>query len=296
MAAFAVVGFLALLAVVVVIPVWATDTPSYCMSCKATKAAGEEWRTSVHSKVSCTTCHVPPGVVNGIKWRTREWLNIWADYLNVPQVANVGQVPSNASCLQCHSLASIPGQIGDIRFPHEQHVNLRNLTCADCHGQAMHPTSGTAATASTMATCSMCHNTEGAPSSCSFCHVTPPPKNVHPKNWIKVHGVQASADEQACLQCHHSKAEFCDACHAKPPVAHFSGTWEYTHGASATKDPLSCTGCHTKSFCAQCHTVDHPADWISTHSAVAARSGTACLVCHAQATCDACHKQQGVSP
>lgn len=71
--------WVAVLAVVLVIPVWATETPSYCMSCKATKPAGVAWQTSTHAKVSCTESHVPPGVVNAIKWRSREWRNIWAD-------------------------------------------------------------------------------------------------------------------------------------------------------------------------------------------------------------------------
>ena len=197
-AALAVAGFLVVLAVVVVIPVWATDSPSYCMSCKATKVAGAQWEASVHARVSCTACHVPPGLGNAIKWRSREWLNVWADYLNVPRVPSVGQRPTNANCLQCHSLSNIPGQIGDIRYSHRQHINQRNLTCADCHEQATHAAKGTKSTVP-MAVCSMCHNTAGAPSNCSFCHVTPPPTDVHPKNYVQTHGVQALANEQACL-------------------------------------------------------------------------------------------------
>jgi hypothetical protein len=295
-AALVVVGFVAVVAVILVIPVWATDTPTYCMSCKATRVAGEQWKKSSHAKVTCTACHVPPGLGNAIKWRSREWLNVWADYLNVPRSPSVGQRPGNANCLKCHTLKGIPDHIGDIRMPHQVHVNLRNLTCADCHDKVAHPTPGEKTTVS-MAVCSMCHNTEGAPSNCTFCHLTPPPRNVHPKNYIQTHGQQALANEQACLRCHHNKAQFCDACHANPTPDHFSGTWRYTHGATAKKDPLSCTGCHdSKTFCAQCHLVNHPSDWVTTHGPIAARSGGACLVCHPQAMCDACHKQRGITP
>jgi nitrate/TMAO reductase-like tetraheme cytochrome c subunit len=291
-----VVGFIAVLAVVLVIPVWATDTPTYCISCKATKPAGLAWETSTHAKVSCTKCHVPPGLGNAIKWRSREWLNIWADYLNVPRVPSKGQRPGNANCLRCHALNRIPGQNGSVRMPHQVHVELRNLTCADCHDKVAHPKPGQT-TGVSMAVCSMCHNTQGASSQCDFCHITPPPKNVHPKDYLQTHGKEALADQAACLRCHHDKKQFCDACHARPTPDHFSGEWRYTHGPTAKKDPLSCTGCHdSKVFCARCHRVQHPADWVTTHGAVAKQSPDACLVCHPQAMCDRCHQQRGVKP
>jgi len=291
-----VVGFIAVVGVVLVIPVWATDTPTYCMSCKATRTAGQQWQTSSHAKVACTKCHVPPGLGNAIKWRSREWLNIWADYLNVPRLPSVGQRPGNANCLQCHTLNNIPDHIGDIRMPHQAHVNLRNLTCADCHDKVAHSKPGEKTTVS-MAVCSMCHNTQGAPSDCSFCHITPPPKNVHPTDYLQSHGLQALQDKNACYRCHHDPKQFCDTCHAKPTPDHFSGTWRYSHGATAKKDPLSCTGCHqTDTFCEACHRVNHPSDWLQTHGAIAKESAGACLVCHPQGMCDKCHQARGVTP
>jgi len=290
-----VVGFIALVVVIVVIPVWATDTPTYCTSCKATRPAGLAWEQSTHAKVSCVQCHVPPGFASAVKWRSREWLNIWADYLNVPRVPSKGSRPGNANCLKCHSLKRIPDRSGGIRMPHQVHVDLRDLTCADCHSQVAHPKAGTTGTGVSMAVCSMCHNKDGAPADCSFCHITPPPKNVHPKDYLQTHGRQALADEASCMRCHHSKAEFCDPCHQRPPADHFSGTWRYTHGAAAKKAPLSCTGCHDKdTFCTQCHQVQHPADWLQTHGGVARQSGGACIVCHPQGMCERCHAQRGV--
>jgi hypothetical protein len=291
-----VLVFLAVVGVVLVIPVWATDTPTYCMSCKATQPAGKAWKTSSHADVSCVQCHVPPGVGSEIKWRSREWLNIWADYLNVPRVPSKGQRPADVNCLECHPLNGIPDRVGDIHMPHEAHVDLRDLTCADCHSQVAHPKPGQSSGVS-MAVCSMCHKSEGAPSDCSFCHVTPPPTGVHPRGYIQTHGRRALADQQACLRCHHDKAQFCDACHARPTPDHFSGTWRYTHGPKAKKDALGCSGCHDRdAFCEQCHRVRHPADWLREHGAVAARSPGACLVCHPQGMCDRCHEQRGVSP
>ncbi len=294
-ATLVVVAFVVVVAVVVVIPVWATDTPAYCSSCKATRAAGQSWERSPHSMVSCTECHVPPGAANAVKWRTREWLNIWADYLNVPQVANRGARPTSANCLQCHDTDNIPSQNDVVRMPHEAHVDLRDLTCADCHNQVAHPKPGNTGTEVSMSVCSMCHEQTAQSDQCDFCHLEPQAKDVHPKEYIETHGKQALADPESCLRCHHSKAAFCDPCHAKPTPDHFSGTWRYTHGTTAEEDPLGCTGCHDPdTFCEQCHRVRHPDDWIQTHGPIADKSGDACMVCHPQSMCDRCHEAEGV--
>ncbi len=294
-AALAVVGFVAILAVIVVIPVWATETPAYCASCKATKPAGESWERSTHAMVSCVECHIPPGAVNAVKWRTREWLNIWADYLNVPQVSQRGERPGSENCLSCHTLKNIPSEFADVRMPHEAHVDLRGLTCVDCHDQVAHPDPGTRGTKISMAVCSMCHEEAASTTGCDFCHLTPQAADVHPKGYLETHGQQALADLEGCLRCHHSKAEFCDPCHANPTPDHFSGTWRYTHGATAKKDRSGCMGCHDEDdFCGQCHRVQHPDDWLKQHGRVAAKSGDACLVCHPRSMCDRCHEREGV--
>ena len=147
-----------------------------------------------------------------------------------------------------------------------------------------------------MSVCSMCHEQTGQPGQCQFCHIEPQAKDVHPKDYIETHGRQALADPESCLRCHHSKASFCDPCHAKPTPDHFSGTWRYTHGTTAAKDPLGCTGCHDQdTFCEQCHRVQHPSDWIETHGPIADKSGDACLVCHPRSMCDRCHEAEGVT-
>jgi hypothetical protein len=299
---FAFLVVLACLAVVVailVVPVWATSTPKYCSSCKATRQAALELKKSPHRGVTCTACHVAPGLSNQIKWRGHEWLNVWADYLNMRQTPVKGRRPGNASCLasHCHTLSTLPAQGHGVRFPHAAHLQMRNLTCVDCHTAVAHPKRGQSATQVSMAVCSMCHNKQGAPSDCSFCHTTPPAKqDVHPTNYVKTHGIQALQDEAACLRCHHDKAAFCDACHANPTPAHFSGDWRFTHGATAAKDEAACLGCHSKQdFCQQCHQVSHPSDWQTTHGAVSRQSGKACFVCHQKQECDRCHQQKGVT-
>ena len=293
----AVVGIVAAAGVVFYVPVQATSASSYCTSCHAMKAAGRSWSRGVHAKVACVQCHVDPGLRNGVVWRVEEAKNIWASYLDAGKgmIASAHK-PSDAACLQCHDISKLPAVINGIKIPHQAHVGLHNLLCANCHSDASHAPPGQANSTVSMTVCSMCHNGQAAPDACTTCHVNGPPADIHPAGYIKTHGSQAiSQGEQACLRCHHNKAGFCDACHARPPASHFAGDWQYGHGPAATKDRVSCLGCHNEqTFCQQCHQVDHPADWVQTHGAVALKGNESCTVCHPSSMCVACHTRMGV--
>jgi len=290
-----VVAFIVAVVAVLITPVLATNSLTYCSSCKVPKAAEQSWRRSPHAKVQCNQCHVPAGLAGQVKWRSREWVNIWAQYFNIPRAPSEGQRPGNANCLRCHPLNKIPDQKNGVRMSHKTHINLRGLVCADCHFNVSHATPNGSTTVS-MARCPMCHNQQGAPSDCTFCHLTQTPKAVHAKDYISTHGQDALVNRSACLRCHHDPKTFCDGCHAFPPPGHFSGRWRYTHGAEAKADPQACYGCHvSRVFCTQCHQVSHPDDWLKTHGAVSAKGPSACLVCHPQGMCDACHEKSGVS-
>jgi nitrate/TMAO reductase-like tetraheme cytochrome c subunit len=292
----AVLAVILIVAVAVYVPVHLTSSTSYCASCHQMKPYQATLEHSVHANVACVSCHVPPGLFASIKWRTKEWVNIWATYLDMPNVSAKQQLPSNANCTSCHNVQNLGPSQTDIRFSHQIHVNLANLTCVDCHNEVSHAKPGQATTVS-MTICSMCHSQQIEQNQCSFCHTTPPPKNVHPANYIALHGKQALANPASCLTCHHDEAAFCGACHAKPPADHFSGTWSYTHAGPAKADPASCLGCHNyQTFCQKCHQVNHPANWVTTHGPVAVQNSASCLVCHQQSYCDACHNKMGITP
>ena len=292
-AAVIAVFFVIVLAVVVV-PVGATDTLSYCTSCKATKPAAKTWEQSAHKDVGCASCHVPSGFVAGAKWRLNEAKNIWASYLGVDRTADKGEVPGNANCLECHALDKIPDEKNGVRMSHEKHVDLRNLKCADCHDYVSHKKPGQAERV-TMETCPMCHNEQGAPDRCDFCHPAPP-TDSHQPDYLKEHGREARLNEGACLRCHHDKKAFCDECHALPPADHYSGTWRYSHNDEAEEDIASCEACHSQDYCAQCHSVTHPDDWEFQHGSVSSQGPEGCLVCHPRGMCEACHEERGVTP
>ena len=287
-----VVVIAAIVVVALVWPVAAMNDHTYCSSCKAMKPEAASLALSAHKGIACSTCHMPSGVSHQIGWRLREARNVWADYLNMPTTPQKGSIPSNAACLSCHPLSKIPDETNGVRMNHAEHL-ARNLNCVDCHNTVSHKLPGQTSGVS-MVTCLMCHSEQGtAPSDCSFCHPAPP-KSKHAPDFMTEHGRQALADPQQCQRCHHNEKQFCDACHSYPPPSHFSGTWRYTHGDAAKADPAVCRACHDKSFCAQCHQVDHPAGWIRTHAAVAAKGTGACLVCHPHSMCDACHQKNGV--
>ena len=283
------VAFVAIL----VLPVAARDSVDYCTSCKAMQPAEKTWAQGAHKDVSCTQCHIPPGVVAASRWRYNEARNVWADYLGMTGTSDKGHLPSNANCLKCHPLSKIPNEKNGVRMNHAEHLRLRGLNCSDCHATVSHKRAGQPEGVS-MVTCAMCHNEQGAPDGCDFCHVAPPPSQ-HAPNFMADHGKKALLNEADCLRCHHDRKSFCDKCHGFPPASHFSGRWRYTHGPDAIADPISCEACHDKAYCAQCHSVNHPSTWLQTHGGIAKQGPSACLVCHPQGMCDACHEQSGVT-
>ena len=123
-----------------------------------------------------------PALGNAIKWRSREWLNIWADYLNVPRVPSKGQRPGNANCLKCHSLNGDPrSSTATSACRTSSTWIMRNLTCADCHDQVAHPKPGSSGTGCRWRSAACATTQNGAPAECNVCHITPPPTDVAPQ-------------------------------------------------------------------------------------------------------------------
>ncbi len=179
-ATLVVIVVIIIIGVLLWVPVAATSSSSYCGSCKATEPAAEAWAGSVHSDVDCVECHIAPGAWNQIKWRTREWLNIWADYLNVPQTDQPGERPGDENCTPCHDVSTIGDEHDTVRLPHERHVGISGLVCADCHDKVSHGERADAGKVS-MSVCGMCHEQETAANQCDFCHLTPQtPADPHP--------------------------------------------------------------------------------------------------------------------
>ena len=290
----AVVAVACVIGIGLLVPVVATSSASYCGSCHSMKQAYLSWQRGAHSSVACSKCHVPPGFASSVKWRAKEARNIWLTYLNMKPGADQQPRPASENCIKCHPLKGLMGIPGKIRMPHARHINQNNLQCIDCHDHTAHAPPG-GKSAVSMGPCTMCHEQTNDPSRCDFCHYTPPEGKSHPTDYILAHGKLALANEEDCLRCHHDKAKFCDACHAKPTPGHYLGDWRASHGQQALKDRGRCLGCHSyESLCKQCHEVSHPADWGVSHAPVAAKGTASCLVCHPRQMCVDCHREKGV--
>ena len=208
--------------------------------------AAKTWSQSSHNDVTCTECHVPPGIGPATRWRLKEARNVWADYLGMSVTSDERHLPKNENCLQCHPLSEIPSETGGLRMNHEQHLAVRGLYCADCHDTVSHKKPGEAQGVR-MLTCSMCHNEQGAPDGCDFCHATPA-SSEHAPDFMKDHGKEARLNEAECLRCHHDRKSFCDECHSAPPASHYSGKWRYTHDERRRRRPRELRGLPRRCF------------------------------------------------
>lgn len=107
--------------------------------------------------------------------------------------------------------------------------------------------------------CAACHTfMSGATrDTCDQCHQAMRPRS-HTVTWREFeHGPSAAVDQDSCATCH--GADFCIACHSRPPRSHFplSAFRMGDHGVPAALDVRACLTCHDPStgFCTEsgCH-------------------------------------------
>jgi nitrate/TMAO reductase-like tetraheme cytochrome c subunit len=288
------VGFLAVAAVY--LPVAMTSTPSFCDNCHLMVEPTELWEQSTHGNVNCIECHVNPGIVNEIEHKILSYKEIYAQIFGSGEMPPDVHLPSNESCLQCHNDDREVSPSGDIKIPHLEHVEMRDLRCADCHFNVVHSRRGEPGGPPPMDVCYMCHDGVKAPDTCATCHLTPPPKEeAHPTDALENHGRMATDRIDDCRRCHSEASRFCEDCHSKPPESHLVPAWRYTHyRAVELKGRDGCYGCHDEEeFCQKCHKVQHPPNWVQSHPEFAQGGGEPCKVCHSPTFCDNCHEVEG---
>jgi hypothetical protein len=219
-----------------------------------------------------------------------------------------------------------------LRFSHAEHVPRLQGNCARCHvgvaegGELLRPS---------MATCLSCHDHEAEfrPQACDRCHidvrsegVAPQSHLVHEGDFLREHGVRASANRDLCATCH--TETFCAGCHgasvpALPARLGFDdpfrasvhrGGFRSRHAEEARAQPGACLTCHAERACLTCHDDEgvgaggalgrspHPAGWVGVgttneHGRAARRDPLACASCHGgagEALCVGCHRVGGV--
>jgi Cytochrome c7 and related cytochrome c len=142
--------------------------------------------------------------------------------------------------------------------------------------------------------CLTCHKR----SECVDCHGgTVRPFDIHPSDYVSLHGVDARRNTPDCSSCHRNQT-FCIGCHQRSGVA---ADPEGGVPGQKPRNPFG-TGTGLKQF--------HPPGWVRDAAAGAGTSGHAqqarrnirsCVSCHREESCLSCHSADvtrgaGVSP
>lgn len=270
-----------------------TSQSFVCQSCH--KVQAKEMRLSIHSKVSCASCHrtsnvtaIPIQKLN----QTRMLVNSLTGNYKLPLKTTI----DNGVCLDCHRGLERGIKVRFKVMMSHREVIEADILCTECHDSIAHEKKVKVDQVSIMEKCSGCHNDTEASSRCQTCHMSSvwlgmePADSwgiTHGKNWIKVHG---SRSLYICKNCHYEKD--CNECHMTVP--HPEG-WAYIHGQEARNNRSECTTCHKhESFCRECHRIPmpHHNGWLSTHKwEIEAAGEEVCYNCHFKKDCQECHKR-----
>lgn len=195
----------------------------------------------------------------------------------------------NNKCGYCHknpdNIEAVPRPARSIVFSHAQHVEMKDVQCATCHGGLEKVEYAGPANMPDMATCNTCHNNVKAANMCESCHVSMAnllPENHRQANFKRDHRqlARVGSMDVSCASCH--SQSFCADCHSPASlleigsrdlmadpmprgvptdspnklqlqVAH-SMNYRFTHGIDAKAKSSECYSCHSaQEFCAQCH-------------------------------------------
>ncbi len=250
-----------------------SGSPRICSSCHIMKPYIDEWNTSVHKDVRCTTCHKL-----GFNYFTRVEFETLTGIYNPNPVT----VVSDRVCTKCHSLSDISKPVfyeNMLYFDHTKHVgkSVREmlLTCETCHPSATH---GSKLTMVDQDACISCHFI-GAPrgeaiTGCPSCHGSP-------AKTVELHGMSFNHKSyltkgMQCNQCHldviNGKGEVprdkCHQCHEDRSYKYSNPV--FVHNTHVTKEHLTCDKCHARmnhgeihmiqsleSDCTDCHKDRH---------------------------------------
>jgi hypothetical protein len=287
-----------------------------------------EHRAHVLEGINCNECHV-----------------------GIQQAGETGPLhfPSTADCVACHEDPHDPDTCSNchgrarnrhaaemarkhLRFSHATHIEEGAGDCVRCH---VNVTTDSDYVRVKHPTCFSCHTHKGQwdTRDCGGCHVDLPGEMtrpdshvVHDGNFLREHGVQASAQGDLCTSCHTQRQ--CAECHGItvptiPSRLDFDAPMRNTmhranfmsvHDRQASANPAACIVCHSELFCVDCHTRlgisgenptrgnPHPPGWSgppgsgNAHGQAARLDPLSCASCHGGAgevLCVSCHQVGG---
>lgn len=269
-----------------------TSTPQFCQSCHEMRPEYVTWKASVHSQISCVDCHVKPGAKNMVLHKIESFKQLY-DHITgqVYPPITLDTPISNQICEQCHSQNRVVTPPGDIKIPHQIHLQ-NGVKCVDCHSAVAHANIGE----------------DGFTADGNWAKWTQPVG----KAYMKADFLKFSMKQ--CLDCHKRNGKGpdihqCSACHKKlvKPASHnIPNFLNGGHGQAALQDINQCNRCHQitldesevnvpttnptveyarqNEFCTNCHKttkpLSHRKDWKLAHSVSALDDQDSCLVCH----------------
>lgn len=243
---------IAVLIVFVGVPGYVATRPAFVQRYARLGAEYLSWSHSVHAKVPCQSCHVPPDRFAQLSYDASMLGEFYVSILLPGHEPALFAKPTNAACQSCHTDLRTVSPSGDLNIPHRAHVEVLKLNCIDCHSYLVHTANREGTNKPRMADCLKCHDGRTAKSECSACHTDKvQPLSHRAPDWLAVHARKASAGE--CGKCHAWTTHWCADCHAKRPRSH-GADWRSQHGAAVRKD-RDCEACHAAAFCIRCHGV-----------------------------------------
>lgn len=262
-----------------------------CTLCHSSKDFTAQTAKRAHRSVTCTQCHVQPGVASRIQYAYHEVFGMGLR-LAPTGTGPIATIP-DATCLSCH--AEVMQKTVTANGLSVKHANCaKGRLCIDCHSDTAHGSTVKWQTTSQMNECLECHSTTQARSNCNMCHsgrsisarlTTGEWAVTHGPNWKQTHGMGTLS---TCAACHPDN--FCVRCHGIP-LPH-GPDFIRSHPLWAQTNRESCNGCHTNAFCLNCHQLPmpHPKDFTPSHpQIVKARGQQVCLRCHVTDDCQNCH-------
>lgn len=206
-----------------------TGRPSLCLTCHMMKPEYYTWQASSHKKIKCVSCHVPPGLINAVKYRFTGLKKIYytaKDSYTSP-ILLLNPV-TDAACSRCHNMNTrIVDPSGDVIIPHKVHAKNK-IECSKCHVGVAH----------------------GNIARRKVTYVSDYPK------WDSSQGINLMSDNKftlpdmdACMRCHkvRNASLACKACHTSTmlPEDHRNDNFKYRdHGKLAARDVNQCDTCH----------------------------------------------------
>ncbi|MBK6765711.1 MAG: NapC/NirT family cytochrome c [bacterium] len=295
-----------------------TSQPSFCRSCHVMEPYFQAWETSTHSNVTCTECHIPPGIEGTVHSKFLAMSMVANYFTGVYKRSKPWAEIDDRSCLRsgCHDtrLLQSTENFRGVMFDHKPHLENvrrgRQLRCTSCHANIVQGEH----IAVNESTCFLCHfkpDSVGQAtelSRCTHCHNPPQGEMAADTSFDHTEMLARKTD---CSSCHATEVagdgfvprERCNSCHAQVDHIQRYDDHEFVHQIHVTDRKVECTQCHIQirhgkeavqlaseeRTCGECHGApdnavervwkgDLPGLPLSPSSM--SRAGMACTSCH----------------